>query len=95
MADKRTKKDEKIVDFEEVRQRRVNPTATLLKDTIKIAEAISERTCVICNEQKSCVNKTGVCVACFESVLTDEEKKLAVEEARHKIISIDVKDDRW
>jgi hypothetical protein len=42
-----------------------------------------------------CVNKTGVCASCYDTVLNREEKKVAQEEAQHKQIKITVTDDRW
>ncbi len=84
-----------IVDLDRRRARKQTPTAQLLKDSKKISEAVSKRTCVICNAQKACVNKTGVCSYCFENELTPEEKHIAREEASHKTIQIQVSDDRW
>ncbi len=66
----------------------------ILKDTKKIATAVEKRTCVLCETRKMCVNKTGLCAACYLK-LTPEEKEVADEEARHKRIKLTVTDDRW
>ena len=96
MKNKKTSaKKNNILNLEATRAKRNTPAALLLKDSRKVAEAISRRTCVICNTQKACVNKSGVCSYCFESVLTPEEKKIAQDEAKYKIIKIQVIDERW
>ncbi len=86
--------DRTIVNLEEMRARKQTPVARLLKDPAKVAHAIETRTCIICNTVKSCVNRAGVCSYCFEEVLTPEEQAIAREEAKHKIIKIQVIDDR-
>ncbi len=83
-----------VVNLEEIRARKQTPAARLLKDPEKVAQAIETRTCMLCNTVKSCVNRAGVCSYCFEEVLTPEEQAIAREEARHKIIKIQVIDDR-
>ena len=84
-----------ILSLDEIRAKKRSATVQLLKDSRKMARAISTRTCVICNTKKSCVNKAGVCSYCFENVLTPEEKVIAEHEAKLKIIKIQVIDDRW
>ena len=66
----------------------------ILKDTKRIAMAIQKRTCILCNTMKMCVNKTGLCAACYLN-LSPIEKKIADEEAKHKKIELKVTDDRW
>ena len=95
MANQKNKGNSNILSLAEIRTKKRSPTVQLLKDSRKMAYAISTRTCVICNTKKSCVNKAGVCSYCFENVLTPEEKIIAEEEAKHKIIKIQVIDDRW
>ncbi len=94
MADMPTEKNN-ILDLDEIRAKKRSSTAELLRNSQRIAKAISVRTCVLCNVKKSCVNKTGVCSYCFDNVLTPEERSIAEEEAEHKIIKIQVIDDRW
>ena len=84
-----------ILDLDKCRAKKTSPRIQILKDSKKMALAISTRTCCLCDETKSCVGKTGVCAYCFEHVLTCEEQKIAEEEAQHKIITIQVTDDRW
>ena len=43
---------------------------------------------------KMCVNKTGLCAACYLN-LSPREKKVADEEAEHKKIQLLATDDRW
>jgi hypothetical protein len=86
----------KIVHLEQVRKARGGEGSVfaLLKDTKRIAMAIQQRTCALCNMMKMCVNKTGLCAACYLN-LSPKEKKIADEEARHKTIELKVTDDRW
>ncbi len=86
----------KIIHLEQVRKTRGGESNILaiLKDTKRIAEAIQKRTCVLCDLMKMCVNKTGLCAACYLN-LTPKEKKVADEEARHKKVELKVNDDRW
>jgi hypothetical protein len=95
MAHKTFHKKSNILNLDEIRIKKKTATTQLLKDTKKMARAISTGTCVICNKKKSCVNKAGVCSYCFENVLNPEERLIAKEEAKHKIIKIQVLDDRW
>ena len=86
----------KIVHLEEIWKARKegDRIVAILKDTKRIATAVEKRTCVLCETRKMCVNKTGLCTACYLK-LTAEEKKVADEEARHKQIKFTVTDDRW
>ncbi len=89
------KKNGKILSLDEIRAKKRSAVIQLLKDSKKVAAAISTRTCLICSAKKACVSKSGVCSYCFEKELTQEEKKIAEREAKHKIIKIQVVDDRW
>ena len=84
-----------IVDLNEIRAHKKPAISQLLKDSRKTAQAIAAHVCLICNSNKMCVNKTGVCASCYDTVLNREEKKVAHEEAQHKQIKITVTDDRW
>lgn len=81
--------------LDELRAKKKSPLSQILKETKKVAAAIAARTCLICNTKKACVSKTGVCSYCFEHELTSEEKTIAEKEAKHKIIKIQVTDNRW
>ena len=95
MGNQKNKANSNILSLDKIRAKKKSPTAQLLKDSRKMARAISTRTCIICNTKKSCVSKAGVCSYCFVNVLTPEEKVIAEGEAKHKIIKIQVTDDRW
>ncbi|MEA3360613.1 MAG: hypothetical protein U9R17_14575 [Thermodesulfobacteriota bacterium] len=69
-------------------------TIAILKNSRRVATGIEQRKCIICKKVKMCVNKTGLCAACYLS-LTLKEKKIADDEARHKRIEFKVLDDRW
>ena len=86
----------KVVHLEQVRRIRTGEGSifAILKDTKRIAMAIERRTCVLCDTMKMCVNKTGLCAACYLT-LNPKEKKIADEEAKHKKIELKVTDDRW
>jgi len=86
----------KIVQLEQVRKARSEEGSifAILKDTKRIAMAIQDRTCALCNNMRLCVNKTGLCAACYLN-LSPKEKKIADEEARHKKVELKVTDDRW
>ena len=86
----------KIVHLEQVRRIRTGGGSifAILKDTRRIAIAVQQRTCVLCNTMKMCVNRTGLCAACYLN-LDPKEKKIADEEAKHKKIELKVTDDRW
>ncbi len=85
-----------VVYLEQIRKARKEEGSivAILKDIKRIAMAIEKRTCVLCETMKMCVNKTGLCAACY-SKLTPKERKVADEEARHKQIELTVTDDRW
>ncbi len=86
----------KVVRLEQIRKSRgkEDHIVAILKDMKRIAMAIEKRTCVLCNTTKVCINKTGLCTACY-SKLSPREKGVADEEARHKKIHLTVADDRW
>ncbi len=84
-----------VVNLDTIRTHKRSGIITLLKDSKKVTRAIAAHTCLICTTKKMCVNKTGVCASCYDSVLTAEEKLVADAEAKHKIIKITVTDDRW
>lgn len=90
------KNNRKIIHLEEIWKARKEKDriAAILKDTKRIATAIEKRTCILCKIMKMCVNKTGLCAACYLK-LTPNERKVADEEARHKQIELTVTDDRW
>ena len=96
MTKKDQKNEHKVVDIETVRKgKRQKGTATaMLSDTHLAARAIQNKTCLMCQAQKLCVNKTGLCASCY-STLSPREKRLADREAAHKIIEVKVTDDRW
>ena len=93
---KRDKDNNKKVHLDEVLKARDkgDTTIAILKDARRIAEAIEARTCAMCSTVKMCVNKSGLCAACYLS-LSARAKKVADEEARHKKIEFKVTDDRW
>ena len=86
----------KIVKLEDIWRARGSKLSipAILKDSKRIAMAVEQRTCVICNTTKKCVNKTGLCVSCYRD-LSPRQKKVADEEAQHKIVEFIVTDDRW
>jgi hypothetical protein len=89
-------KDRKVIHLDEVwkaRGKTVHLTA-ILTDSRRVAEAIRQKTCILCEKTKMCVNKTGLCAACYLN-LTPEDKRVADEEARHKRVELRVTDDRW
>jgi hypothetical protein len=89
-------KDHKVIRLDEVWKAKGKKShlAALLTDSRRVAEAIRQKTCILCEKTKMCVNKTGLCAACYLN-LTSEEKRLADEEARHKRVELRVTDDRW
>ena len=89
-------KNNKVVSLEEVWKTRKGGgyAVAILKDTKRIALAIETRTCALCDTIKMCVNKTGLCAACYLN-LSPREKKVADEEAQHKKIQLLATDDRW
>ena len=89
-------KDHKVIRLDEAWKARGKAgrlTATLM-DSKRVAEAIRQRTCILCEKTKMCVNKTGLCAACYLN-LDPQEKSVADEEARHKRVELTVIDDRW
>lgn len=89
-------KDHKVIRLDEAWKARGKSgrlTATL-RDSKRVAEAIRQRTCILCEKTKMCVNKTGLCAACYLN-LDSREKSVADEEARHKRVELTVIDDRW
>jgi len=72
------KNNHKIVHLEEIWKARKEEgrIVAILKDTKRIATAIEKRTCILCEARKMCVNKTGLCAACYLK-LTPEERKVA------------------
>ena len=86
----------KVVNIETIRKQRrgKGSLGDLLHDTHQAAEAIQHKTCMLCHARMLCVNKTGLCASCY-SELSPKEKKMADQEAQHKIIEVTVTDDRW
>ena len=89
-------KDHKVIRLDEVWKARgkAGDLAVTLRDSRRVAEAIRKRICILCEKTKMCVNKTGLCAACYLN-LDPREKSVADEEARHKRIELRVIDDRW
>ena len=96
MTKKDQKNEHKVVDIETVRKgkKQKGTASAMLSDTRLAASAIQNKTCLMCQAQKLCVNKTGLCASCY-STLSPREKRLADREAAHKIIEVKVTDDRW
>jgi len=96
MTDTTTNQNQKVVSLEGQRSKKHAHTAlvSVLRDSRAAARAMQDKTCLICRSKKLCVNKTGLCAACYNT-LTSKEKKIADSEAAHKIITITVSDDRW
>jgi hypothetical protein len=96
VAKKDQKNEHKVVDIETVRKgkKQKGTASAMLSDTHLAARAIQNKTCLMCQAQKLCVNKTGLCASCY-STLNPREKRLADREAAHKIIEVKVTDDRW
>jgi hypothetical protein len=90
------KKNDNIISLEKARKEKEGKDSIIpfLKDTRKVARAIQSRTCLFCHVNKMCVNKTGLCATCY-SDLASSEKRVADKEAEHKIIQVNVIDDRW
>ena len=87
---------DKVVKIESARKKKQEKSSLmpLLTDTVKSAFAIQNKTCLLCNTKKMCVNKTGLCASCYNE-LSPREKKIADDEAQHKNIIVKVTDDRW
>ena len=96
MPKKDQKNEHKVVDIETVRKgkKQKGTASAMLSDTRLAARAIQNKTCLMCQAQKLCVNKTGLCASCY-STLSSRDKRLADREAAHKIIEVKVTDDRW
>ncbi len=90
------KKQGKVVQIEKARKKKEEKGSiiALLKDTRKAALAIQSKTCLLCQTKKLCVNRTGLCSACYNDLILNE-KKIAELEAQHKTIEVIVTDDRW
>ena len=96
MKKKVQKDDRKVVHIDTIRQKKRGKGSliALLHDTRQASHAIQHKTCMLCHARKLCVNKTGLCAACY-SALSQKEKQIADKEAQHKIIEVTVTDDRW
>jgi hypothetical protein len=96
MKNTTTNHNQKVVSLEVQRNKKQAPTAvvSVLQDTRAAARAMQDKTCLLCRSKKLCVNKTGLCAACY-SALSPQEKKIADSEAAHKIVTVTVSDDRW
>lgn len=90
------KKQGKVVQIEKARKKKEEKGSiiVLLKDTRKTALAIQSKICLLCQTKKLCVNRTGLCSACYNDLILNE-KKIAELEAQHKTIEVIVTDDRW
>jgi len=90
------KKNTKVINLEKARKEKEGQDSIIpfLEDTRKVARAIQNKTCLFCHAKKMCVNKTGLCATCY-SDLASHEKRIADKEAAHKIIQVNVIDDRW
>ena len=89
-------KGRKVIRLNEVWKARgkVRNLVAALRDSKRVAEAIRQRTCILCEKTKMCVNKTGLCASCYLN-LAPLERDIADEEARHKRVELKVIDDRW
>lgn len=87
---------DKVVHIEKARKQKEEKGSivVLLKDSQKVVDAIRSKTCLLCQTKKLCVNKTGLCSGCYHSLIP-REKKVADQEAKHKIIEVKITDDRW
>jgi hypothetical protein len=96
MKEIKNSKSQKVVPIDGHRSKKQarDSLLNLLQDTRATARAIEGKTCLLCMARKLCVNKTGLCAACYGR-LSSLEKQLADSEAAHKIITISVSDDRW
>ena len=86
----------KVVNIDTIRKQKRGKGSlrALLLDTHQAAQAIQQKTCMLCHARKLCVNKTGLCASCYGE-LSPKEKQIADREAQHKIIEVTVTDDRW
>ncbi len=96
MAKKNQRKNHKVINIGSARKVKEvkDSLSSLLTDTRKVALAIQDKTCLLCHTKKMCVNLTGLCASCYDS-LSAKEKLIADREAQHKTIEITVTDDRW
>jgi translation elongation factor EF-Tu-like GTPase len=96
MTDNKTNHSQKVVSIEGQRSKKRTRTSvvSVLQDTRATARAMQDKTCLLCHSKKLCVNRTGLCAACYNT-LTPHEKMIADNEAAHKIITVTVFDDRW
>ena len=90
------KKSNKVVHIGKIRKEKEEKVSiiALLKYTRKAALAIQNKTCLLCQTKKICVNKTALCAVCYNN-LSPKEMKEADREAQHKTIEVKVTDDRW
>ena len=90
------KKQGNVVQIEKASKKKEEQGSiiALLKDTRKATLAIQSKTCLLCQTKKLCVNRTGLCSACYNDLIPNE-KKIAELEAQHKTIEVKVTDDRW
>jgi hypothetical protein len=95
MKNKQSGHKTNIIDLEKRRTLKKPNIIQTLQDSKNVTKAITTSTCMICHTKKACVDKTGICASCYDNVLTAEERMIANEEAKHKIIKILVTDDRW
>ncbi len=93
MAKKNQEKNHKVISIGSARKVK-DSLSPMLTDTKKAALAIQDKTCLLCHTKKMCVNLTGLCASCYDS-LSAKEKLIADREAQHKTIEITVTDDRW
>jgi len=90
------KNADKVVHIDTARKEKKEKGTNIavLSDTHLAARAIQTKTCLLCQTQKLCVTKTGLCASCY-GTLSPREKKIADSEAGHKKIEVKVTDDRW
>ncbi|MCK5011258.1 MAG: hypothetical protein KAS98_12265 [Deltaproteobacteria bacterium] len=96
MKNSNQKKRDKVVYIEKARKKKEEKGSiiVLLKDSRKVVHAIQNKTCLLCQTRKLCVNKTGLCSGCYHNLIP-REKSVAEQEAKHKIIEVKITDDRW
>mgnify|MGYP007070680529 CR=1 FL=1 len=96
MSNNKIKHRQKVVYLEGRRSKKQLQASVvaILQDTRAAARAIQDKTCLLCGSRKLCVNRTGLCAACYGTI-KPYEKKVADSEAAHKIITVTVTDDRW
>ena len=96
MKQNNKRKSSKVVHIGKIRKEKEGKGSiiALLKNTRKAALAIQNKTCLLCQTPKICVNKTALCAVCYNN-LNPKEMKVADREAQHKTIEVKVTDDRW